>query len=182
MAKRLIEEFLDDINGAGGAITHRFSVHGIHYEIDLAEDNAADFEADMARWIEHARLDTDTARAGRTATKAAKPGARSGARPDQNGSQALRAEVRDWWAGNADYVKGATGRDYAVRGRLPDDVLRLYAASMRPAPPAPGPSDTPEPDETSPAAQSEEGPGDAPQPAEGHPAEAEEVASSASTP
>lgn len=125
MAKKVIEEYFDDINGEPGATTHHFAYQGVHYEIDLGPDNTADLEADMARWIQHARTSPDAAK---SAKEAERTRLRAHARADQDG-QAFRAEVKDWWAGNVAYVREQTGREFPHRGRVAADVIALYRES-----------------------------------------------------
>jgi hypothetical protein len=84
MARRTI--IIDDLDASPDATTHRFSLDGIFYEIDLSGDNLAALRRDLSRYMTAGR------RLARTGN--AKP--RTG--PGTLNGRSVVAQVRDWWA------------------------------------------------------------------------------------
>ena len=58
MAKRIITDTVDDLDGAPGAETVTFALNGVVYEIDLTSKNAKKLESALAPFIEKARRTT----------------------------------------------------------------------------------------------------------------------------
>jgi hypothetical protein len=51
MAKKIIETFLDDLDGSEAARTTRFSIDDVSYEIDLSEENEDKLRRTLAPFI-----------------------------------------------------------------------------------------------------------------------------------
>ena len=110
MAQREIVQRVDDIDGSPAEHTVRFSLDGVHYEIDLSPDNAARLRSRLGDYVAAARRDRD-----RNVTRRRRPG--TGARPagaDREQNQAIRAWARS---------RGWTISD---RGRIPEPVLAAF--------------------------------------------------------
>ena len=105
-------QLIDDIDGSPATATIEFSVDGKNYIIDLAEANAAAFNAALAPYIEHAR------RARRGPANKRKP---------RSSSEAARvkrqknAEIRTWALEN--------GVTVSKRGQLGQDTIAAYEAA-----------------------------------------------------
>lgn len=115
MARKVVVEWVDDLDGGEAEATVTFGLDGVVYEIDLSEENAAELREELAPFVAAAR------RVGRS------PGSRNRrVRARANGSgtsvdRATRAEnkqVRDWAAHN--------GFELAERGRIPEAVRDAY--------------------------------------------------------
>jgi hypothetical protein len=109
MATRTVIELIDDLDGSEATETVRFGLDGTDYEIDLAGQNAEELRGALARFVEAARRESGAGRRGTAAPK------RAGAGPD---TKAIRA----WAAENGIQVN--------TRGRISDDVVQRYLASM----------------------------------------------------
>lgn len=107
MAQKVIVELADDIDGSEATQTLTFAVRGLVYEIDLSDENAANFDKALALFVAHAR------RLGGTKRSVG----RAGGTPDGINP----AEVRVW----------AAQRGIAVgpRGRVPLAVVEQYQQS-----------------------------------------------------
>lgn len=101
MAKRIIEELIDDLDGSKAQETTTFSVDGKSYEIDLSKSNKVVFLKELKLYIDHART-----LKGRAAVKMVR-------RPDL-------PEIRAWAAANK-YPSSA-------RGRIPQATMDAYDA------------------------------------------------------
>ncbi|MFC5834574.1 histone-like nucleoid-structuring protein Lsr2 [Nonomuraea insulae] len=55
MAKRIVESFIDDIDGSDAEGTTRFALDGTNYEIDLSGSNRDKLEKALAPFITKAR-------------------------------------------------------------------------------------------------------------------------------
>ncbi|WP_449278308.1 histone-like nucleoid-structuring protein Lsr2 [Leucobacter sp. GX24907] len=110
MAKRIITELIDDIDGAPNARTVSFGLEGADYEIELSEENLSELRNALSPYIAKAR---------RAEGSAAKPrrrsGAASGARKEE--LQAIRAWARD------------NGHAVSDRGRIPGAVIEAYRSA-----------------------------------------------------
>lgn len=111
LARRVIEELVDDLDGEAASETITFSYRGADYEVDLSEKNAAGFDAALAPYIAAARK----VRA-RRAPRAATP-----ARTVVNAPNPR--EVREWAKRNNVAVSD--------RGRVPAAVVRQYQDAQR---------------------------------------------------
>lgn len=56
MAKTIIEQITDDIDGSANAKTVSFSLEGREYSIDLSTKNRAAFEKAVKPYVDHATL------------------------------------------------------------------------------------------------------------------------------
>lgn len=105
-------ELVDDIDGSPATATIEFTFDGKNYIIDLSEQHAAEFNAALAPYIEHARR----ARRG-PANK----------RKSRSSSEAARikrqrnAEIRTWALEN--------GVTVSKRGQLGQDTIAAYEAA-----------------------------------------------------
>ena len=108
MARKVIEELVDDIDGQEASQTVKFSYRGTDYEVDLSERNAAKMDKALARYV-------DVARKVR-ATRSTRTGARS------NGGGPNPKDIREW--------AKSEGIEVSDRGRVPADVTRQYQAAQ----------------------------------------------------
>jgi hypothetical protein len=113
------------VDGPGGqqlradrSQTVRFALDGQSYEIDLSEQDAADFRLALQRYVHSGR------RASRPTGASAVP---RGSTPTRQGTAASRrrregnAAIRQW--------ARAHGHDVSDRGRIPMNVVQAYRAS-----------------------------------------------------
>lgn len=108
MAQQVHTELVDDIDGSPAKQTVMFAVQGRSYEIDLNEQHAAEFFADLARWTRHAR------RTGVSFGTHRRP-----ARRDPAQTRAIRA-----WA-------QSNGFDVKPTGRIPPEVEAAFHATTQ---------------------------------------------------
>ena len=113
MATRTNVALEDDLDGGPAAETLRFSLSGVHYEIDLSAQNAARFRGEIAPFAERAR----TAGGGHR---------RRSSRPASSRRQS--AAIRAW--------AKQQGIHLSDRGRIPDLIVAQYNAAARHAVPA----------------------------------------------
>ena len=107
MAKKVVTEILDDIDGSEGAETVYFSYKGSNFEIDLSDKNAQKLESALEPFVNAAR------KVGR---------ASSGSKPRTTSSVDLNA-VRAWAEENDIKV--------APRGRVAASVIEQYEAANK---------------------------------------------------
>ena len=55
MAKRIITDTVDDLDGTPGAATITFALNGVVYEVDLSPENVKKLDSALAPFIESAR-------------------------------------------------------------------------------------------------------------------------------
>jgi hypothetical protein len=108
VAKKVLTEFVDDIDGTVAERTFTFAVDGTDYEIDLSVDNIAEFKAAVAGFVESAR------KTGRPAVARRTPADRSKA-----------GEIRQWARSN--------GRNVGDKGRIPEGLIQEFEAAQRAA-------------------------------------------------
>ncbi|MEO7944462.1 MAG: Lsr2 family protein [Marmoricola sp.] len=106
MAKRIITQITDDLDGSKDAQTYSFAWQGNEYTIDLSKKNAKAFEKMLQPYIAAASKVTGRARS--TAPKSSKASRRD------------LAEVRAWAKEN--------GFQVSERGRISAAVLTAYDA------------------------------------------------------
>jgi hypothetical protein len=110
VASRVVTQLISDVSGEeiadGQGETVEFAYRGTSYSIDLTAREAADFDASMAVYLEHAskRGSSSTRSAGRSAAKG-------------SDAKAIRAWAKD------------QGIDIPNRGRIPSDVRARYESS-----------------------------------------------------
>lgn len=120
MAKRIIHELIDDIDGKSADETVTFSVDGVVYEIDLSETNARKLREAFAPFI-----DAGTQlREGKAGNGRLRPSGGGHASADTGrGNRALNRTIREWAI--------AKGLEVSPRGRLAQDVIDQYRAAGR---------------------------------------------------
>jgi hypothetical protein len=114
MAKRVIHELIDDINGQPADESVTFALDGMQYEIDLTSKNATKLRGALAPFVAGG---TKVSRGGVSATRArGGRGARAASRTDREVNQA----IRDW----------ARSKKIAVsdRGRIKQEIVDRYHA------------------------------------------------------
>ena len=110
MAKTVITQITDDLDGSNGAETVTFSYRGTNYEIDLGRRNASAFDKLMKPYVD----------AGRKVTAG-----RGGRRQSSNGRRGRSASdvaaIREW----------ARAQGFAVsdRGRISANIMDAYNAA-----------------------------------------------------
>jgi len=108
MAKTTIVQLTDDLDGSKADRTVSFSLDSVGYEIDLSENNAAELEQSLAKYIEAAR----------------RVGGRAAAGPVRITRTSVAADsraVRAWAASN--------GIRVSPRGRIRSDVVKQFEAA-----------------------------------------------------
>jgi len=112
MARRIVHQLVDDINGTvlgiGEGETVHFSLNNTAYEIDLTTENADAFRAALEPYIAGAR------RAGTPQPRNGSPRKRSAASPQT-------AAIRAWAQEN--------GHQVSERGRIPAAIIEAYRAA-----------------------------------------------------
>lgn len=106
MARRVIQELGDDIDGSAPSETVKLSYRGVDYEVDLSARNAAALDEALAPYLESARR-----------VQAAR-GARRTRSPKSGAATPSPKEVREW--------AKKQGMQVSDRGRVPADVTRRY--------------------------------------------------------
>lgn len=108
MARKIIEEITDDIDGSSDAETIQFSYGGTDYEIDLGKRNQDKLDNALAPFIDAAR------RVGRS-TGSRKASAASG------GPKRDLDAIREWARKN--------GHEVSTRGRVANHIVEAYDAA-----------------------------------------------------
>jgi len=108
MARRIIEQLIDDIDGSEATETVTFSLDTNSYQIDLSEANAARLRDVLAPYIAHATPQRQ---------------ARGARRASTSGSGVDSATVRQWARGQ--------GIEVNERGRIPKALVEQYHAAQR---------------------------------------------------
>ncbi|MFC4015164.1 Lsr2 family protein [Nonomuraea purpurea] len=111
MAKRIVESFVDDIDGSGADGTTRFGLDGTTYEIDLSGPNREKLEKALAPFIIKARA----VRADRGIR------GRRGGGQARSVSRERSTEIRRW--------AKAQGLPVSERGRIAATVVEQYEAA-----------------------------------------------------
>ncbi|MEV0381555.1 Lsr2 family protein [Nonomuraea sp. NPDC050643] len=112
MAKRIVESFLDDLDGSDAEGTTRFALDGTSYEIDLSGSNREKLEKALAPFITKARA----VRADRGTR-----GRRAGGASARVVSREKSTEIRKW--------AKAQGLPVSERGRIAATVVEQYEAA-----------------------------------------------------
>jgi hypothetical protein len=113
MAKRVIHELVDDLDGKAADETVEFGLDGVRYEIDLSAKNATRLREALAPYI------TAGARVGRVGGTAHRVSVSRGGGPARADRDQNRA-IRDWAT--------AKGIEVSERGRIKQDVVDRYHA------------------------------------------------------
>jgi hypothetical protein len=109
MAQKIHVELVDDIDGSAAAETVTFGLDGVHYQIDLSDNNATALREALAPYIGHGRR----AGGGRRRSGGSSGGSAKSGPP--------AAEIREWARAN--------GWDVPDRGRVSAEVREAYAAA-----------------------------------------------------
>lgn len=109
MAKKVVVQLIDDIDGSVAEETIQFSLDGVNYEVDLSDDNAQKLRADFAPWIQVAHK-----------SGSRKASARKASRSKSDTTDA--SKIREWARGK--------GIEVSERGRIPANVREQYAAEV----------------------------------------------------
>lgn len=107
MARKVVVELQDDIDGTEADTTVSFGYEGKNYEIDLNEKNAKKLESALATYIGHAR---------RVGTAKARVVGRASGTSDVD-PKAVRA-----WA-------SSNGYEVSTRGRVSADLVAAFKAA-----------------------------------------------------
>jgi hypothetical protein len=113
MAKTVITQVTDDLDGSSGAETISFGYRGTTYEIDLGKKNASAFDKIMKPYLDAGRK-VAASRGGRRASS-------DGGRASRRGSASDLASIREWARAN--------GYDVSDRGRISATVMDAYNAA-----------------------------------------------------
>ncbi|MGH9060613.1 MAG: histone-like nucleoid-structuring protein Lsr2 [Acidimicrobiales bacterium] len=117
MAQKILVAMVDDLDGGTATQTVPFGLDGVHYEIDLSDENADDLRDALARFISYARRVGGRRVRLAVGESAAERKAPTGAERERN------REIRQWAQEN--------GFAVADRGRLPSDVEKAYEEALR---------------------------------------------------
>ncbi|MEV0388167.1 Lsr2 family protein [Nonomuraea sp. NPDC050643] len=112
MAKRVIESFVDDIDGGDAVGTTNFALDGTDYEIDLSGSNRELLEKALAPFITKARA----VRADKSVR-----GRRQGTGSTRSLNREKSTEIRRW--------AKAQGLPVSERGRIAATVVEQYEAA-----------------------------------------------------
>jgi len=115
MAKRVIQELIDDINGQPADESLTFGLDGVQYEIDLTSKNAAKLRDVLAPFV---TAGTKVGRGGVTGARGRDGRARPSARSDRQLNQA----IRDW--------AKSMNIDVSDRGRIKQEIVDRYNAEV----------------------------------------------------
>jgi hypothetical protein len=113
MAKRVIHELIDDIDGKTADESITFALDGTQYEIDLSKKNAAKLRDAVAPFV---AAGTRIGRGGITTARGRDPRGRAPARSDRDQNRAIRE-----WA-------QSKGIDVSDRGRIRQAIVERYNA------------------------------------------------------
>lgn len=104
MARKVHVELIDDISGEDAQETLRFSLDGVDYEIDLAEENATELRKTLEPFVAHGR---------RVRGSSARQGGRAA-----TSSREKTQQIREWAEAN--------GYNPSARGRISQDIKKAY--------------------------------------------------------
>ncbi|NAZ73916.1 Lsr2 family protein [Kineococcus sp. T13] len=110
MARRVVENLIDDVDGSEAAETVVFAVDGVTHEIDLSEENARKLRESVQVFVNHAR----------------RVGGRRPGRPAASSVSADKidnAAVRKWAEEN--------GKKVSERGRIANSLIQEYLAATK---------------------------------------------------
>jgi nucleoid-associated protein Lsr2 len=110
MAKTVITQVTDDLDGSSGAETISFGYRGTTYEIDLGRKNASAFDKMMKPYLDAARKAT-VVRRGRRASSNGRRGSRSRSANELT-------TIREW--------ARAQGYQVSDRGRISANIMDAY--------------------------------------------------------
>lgn len=117
MARKIIEQLVDDIDGTEAAETVVFGLDGVSYEMELSANNAAALRAVLGVYVEHARRTGGRVQRGRGAAPSVVVAGKSGAQVIEE-RRAYNKGVRAWARAN--------GFKVPDKGRLSLAVLEAF--------------------------------------------------------
>ena len=113
MARQLIEQVTDDLDGGKADTTVSFSWDGTAYEIDLSRKNASALEKTLRPYLSAARKVRSGSASTRRTTRSPRGGGSSGRRQSRD-----LGAVREWAKEN--------GHQVSERGRISSAILQAY--------------------------------------------------------
>ncbi|MEU8216705.1 Lsr2 family protein [Micromonospora taraxaci] len=123
MAKRVIHQLVDDLDGGSADETIKFALDGVQYEIDLSAANAAKlrdvFSPYTANGLKIGR--GGVARSARVSHSAAGVGRLRGGRTGGVTNRDQNKAIRDW--------AKRVGKEISDRGRIPREIVAEYDAT-----------------------------------------------------
>ena len=114
MAKRVIQELIDDLDGKAADESVTFGLDGVQYAIDLSKKNAEKLRAALKPYI------SAGSKVGRSATVGARTAAGRG-RGTARGDRDQNRAIREW-------AQGA-GFQVSDRGRIKQEIVDQYHAT-----------------------------------------------------
>ncbi|SFW88599.1 Lsr2 protein [Amycolatopsis australiensis] len=121
MARKVLVEILDDIDGSTAAQTVQSGLDGVTYEIDLSDQNATALRNELARYVAAGR------RIGGRKVRVASGQSTTTTTSDRRRNQRIRA-----WA-------NANGHEVSERGRLSAEVITAHEQAQIAETEAPAP-------------------------------------------
>lgn len=121
MAKRVIHQLIDDIDGSEATDTIHFGLDGIQYEIDLSEGNAVKLRDALGKYV---GAGSRVGRMGGPGGHRATVTRRQGPPVERHSREQLNA-VREW--------ARSQGIEISDRGRVPVDVMAKFEEAHKPA-------------------------------------------------
>ncbi|GGS95231.1 protein lsr2 precursor [Planobispora rosea] len=112
MAKKVVETFIDDLDGGKASGTISFAIEGAAYEIDLSDENADKLRKALAPFINAAR----PVRRERT-----ERGRRGGGIASRAVEREKSARIREW--------AKSRGMTVSERGRIASSIVEQYEAA-----------------------------------------------------
>lgn len=114
MAQKVLVEIVDDLDGGAAAQTVPFALDGVHYEIDLSDENAQALRDVFEQYV-----GAGTRTGGRKIRVAAGQSTAAGTgRPTAPADRERNQQVRAWAAEN--------GYAIADRGRIPSEIYEAF--------------------------------------------------------
>ena len=114
MAKRVIQELIDDLDGKPADESVQFGLDGVQYAIDLSKKNAEKLRAALKPFI------SAGTKIGRGAVVASRSGAGRGRVPVRGDRDQNRA-IREWAV--------SAGYQVSDRGRIKQEIVEQYHAT-----------------------------------------------------
>ncbi|MEU8388820.1 Lsr2 family protein [Micromonospora sp. NPDC048843] len=123
MAKRVIHQLVDDLDGGSADETIKFALDGVQYEIDLSAANAAKLRDAFSPYTAHGLKvgRSGVARSSRATHSAASGGSSRGGRTGGVANRDQNKAIRDW--------AKRVGKDISDRGRIPREIVAEYDAT-----------------------------------------------------
>lgn len=110
MARTVIEQLTDDLDGSKAEATLTFAVDGTHYEIELSKRNRSAFDKAIAPYLAAARK-----------VRGPAPTASTTRRTSGGGKRTDRNDIREW--------ARSAGYEVSERGRIAGTIVEAYDAA-----------------------------------------------------